>query len=273
MFEIIFDLAGKYFCDPILGKTERGYNFVNTIFYILILFVVIFYLYKFLAKKQIKFDFGFVLAVFPFIVFGSSLRVLNDMGFFYKTCNPLDPNFYTFTPGIWFLTGGILFATIVLSGKNWKKFVPIVGSAITLPILAFEIINFVAWNQIALIIVAMIFILFILKVLSFSFLLKKILSDKMNLFVIFGQALDGFGTLVATSLNCTEQHPVSAFVISINPWLFILVKILIASLIVYYADREIEDENFRNFVKFWIIVLGFAPGLRNLLTIGVGTCI
>ena len=43
--------------------------------------------------------------------------------------------------------------------------------------------------------------------------------------------------------------------------------------ILHYVDKEIQNENLRNFIKLFLIILGFATGLRDLMTLGVGTCL
>ena len=102
---------------------------------------------------------------------------------------------------------------------------------------------------------------------------KEFFRDRLNILVVAGQAIDGSATFVATQLyRCGEQHPLSASILSVHPALFIIVKVIIALLIIHAADSDIKDENFRNFIKIAVIILGFATGTRDLLTLAVGTC-
>jgi uncharacterized membrane protein len=109
------------------------------------------------------------------------------------------------------------------------------------------------------------------------FIAKKIkpelVYDKLNLLAVGGQALDGTATFVATQLlTCGEQHPLSNAILGVFPVLFVLIKVAVAFAIIYYVDKEIEDPNLRGFIKVFIMILGFAPGIRDAFTVGVGTC-
>ena len=96
----------------------------------------------------------------------------------------------------------------------------------------------------------------------------------MNILILAGQTLDGTATYVATQMfRCGEQHPLSEAILGIHPALFVAVKILIALMIIYAVDKEIEDENLRGFIKVAVAILGFAPGLRDMITVGAGTCL
>jgi len=254
---------------------------VNTSVYALILFVIVyFWLYPLLKKQDIKFSYGFALALLPFIVFGSALRVLNDMGILHKTCNILDPGFFTFTPGIWFLTAGITIAALLIAKKIAKadesKFAKIfggIGLVISLPIVLYEFSIFRAWEGFFIVIGMVIAITLVVKIIV-ELKEKKFFSDKLNILVVAGQVLDGSATFVATNIyTCGEQHPLSDAILGVNPGLFILVKIALALLIIHYIDQDVKDKNFANFVKIAVIILGFATGGRDLLTLGAGTCL
>ena len=271
------DLFFEYFCKPVVDSSVQGYNFVNTGVYALILFVVTVYaIYPFINKKGIKFDFQFVTALIPYIIFGSALRVLNDMGAFTKTCSPLDVGFWTFTPGIWFLTAGITVLGLLIAHKygknNFHKLFAGIGALVALPIVLYEISIFKAWFEFALVLVMVAIITGVVKVIV-ELWKKDFFKNKLNLLVVAGQALDGCATFVATDiLSCGEQHPLSESILAVHPALFILVKVSLALLIVYYIDRDLKDKNFAGFVKMTIIILGIATGGRDLLTLAVGTC-
>jgi len=46
-----------------------------------------------------------------------------------------------------------------------------------------------------------------------------------------------------------------------------LLKLLVLIPLVYFLDKEFEDKNLVNYFIIAIAVLGFAEGIRNLLTI------
>ncbi len=271
----IFD----YFCRPIIDSGVQGYNPVNTLTYAAIMFIIAVYgVYPFLKKIGAEFNFRFVASLLPFILFGSSFRVLNDMGFFQKTCNPLDPNFFTFTPGIWLLTAALTIGALLIAkrlAKTQESFYAIfagLGLLASLPIVAFEVISFKAWIGFGAVIAATGIITLAAK-LAVETWKKGFSDDRLNVLVVAGQALDGSATYVATQvLNCGEQHPLSSLLLGVNPLLFIIAKVTLAILIIHYIDKDVEDKNFAGFAKTAIAILGFAPGLRDLLTLAVGTC-
>ena len=272
------DFLQDYFCAPILQN--QGYNLVNTLVFAAIALLVAFLvIYPFFNKRKVKFDFKFGLAVLGFIILGSSARLIDDLNLTTRSCNLLELNFYLITPGIYIAVG--IFAILALAFSLWfgKKFKKdkikvfgIIGYLAALPFLAFAFLNFKEWPGFAMV---LFFALLFTGIVWLAFRLfgKKLLQDRLNMLAFFGQVLDGSATFTALQFfNCGEQHVVSGIITSISPLLFPLVKILVMLLILYYVDSEIKNENLRGFVKVLILILGFAPGIRDALTIGVGTC-
>ena len=272
------DFIQQYFLDPIINYS--GYNFVNTLAYGIILLVVAFYLvYPFFNKKGIKFDFRFATAVLAFVLFGSTMRILEDLKIFPRAADPLNPAFYTITPGIYIAVGIFTILALIFSmwlskriNKDAIKIFGAIGIAATIPFVVFDLLNFKEPFYFALILLMWII------VMTFAYLIAKklkpeLVSDNLNLLAVAGQGLDGTATFVATQmLSCGEQHPLSDAILGVAPLLFVLVKVAIAFAIIYYVDKEIEDPNLRAFIKIFIMILGFAPGIRDSFTVGVGTC-
>lgn len=108
--------------------------------------------------------------------------------------------------------------------------------------------------------------------------------NPLNLSMLFGHALDGFVSYVSIydpfHMGIPlygEKHPVSFFLMDISGGiLFPLVKIALILVIiylldVYYSKEMKEHSSFINFMKIGIFILGFAPGLRDLLRVVIGT--
>jgi len=273
-------LIHEYFCRPILDSSVQGYNFVNTSVYALILLLVIWFgIIPLLKRNEIPINFKFMLALLPYVVFGSAFRVLTDIGIFHKTCNVLDPGFFTFTPGIWFLTAGIAIAAMLVSKivskdeKAFYKYFGAIGLIVMLPVLLYLFPIFRSWDGFFLVIAIAAVITIITKFLV-ELKEKNFFDDKLNLLVVAGQVLDGSATFVATDIfNCGEQHPLSEVILGVHPAIFILVKIILALLIVHYIDRDVKDKRTGQFIKIAVIILGFATGGRDLITLGAGTCL
>jgi len=275
------DFIFENFCSPIINSGVQGYNLVNTSVYALILILIVWFgIIPFLKKQEIPINFKFMLALLPFVIFGSAFRILNDIGILNNTCNPLDFAFYTFTPGIWLLTAGITIIALLIAKKtsngNEEKFYKHfggIGVLIAAPILLFLFTIFKVWDGFFLVLfLAAIITLFVKFLVGLKY--KNFFKDKLNILVLGGQVLDSTATIVATDVfNCGEQHPLSQTILGVHPGLFILVKVLLALLIIYYVDKDIEDERLRNFIKIAVIILGFATGTRDVLTLGAGTCL
>ena len=241
------------------------------------LFFVIFPL---LDKRKVKFDAKFMLTLLPYILLGSALRVLEDLSFISRSWNPLEAAYYFVTPGIYIFIALVtlvsLFGSLALSKKfgfPFHKLFAAIGLILALPILAFEIMHFQAWlgffEVVALTIGISLILIFVFGKLKWS-----LLKGNLNRLALVSQLLDGTATFVATQFFfCGEQHPLSGFLLDWFPASFIGVKIALVLIILHYVDKNIENKNLRGFIKIVVAVLGFATGLRDLLTLGVGTCL
>lgn len=274
----------QYFIDPALGLSGQGYNPVNTAVFGIILLVAAFkVLYPYLNKKGIQLNSKFALALLPYILFGINLRVLQDQGILGRSVNPLELGFYTYTPGIWILTAGITILGLILArwiakkkNKKFEHFFTAFGMLPMIPLLIFNFMQFTElfWFLAVIVLVGAIFLIswMVLKKLKFN-----LLSSQLNQLAFLGQVLDGSATFTAIQfLHCGEQHVLSRTIIDLfSPLAFLLIKIPLIVIILYYIDKEFpnpEQENLKNFIKVFIIILGFATGLRDLFTIGVGSC-
>ena len=63
-------------------KANEGYTIVSELTYGIILIIALYYIYLLLKKLKIKVDWYFALSLLPFILFGPTMRVLEDTGFF-----------------------------------------------------------------------------------------------------------------------------------------------------------------------------------------------
>ncbi len=275
---IIYD----FFCKPIVEYS--GYNLVNTIVYAGMLLAVAFWLVlPWLKRSGLPLDHRFLLALLPFILFGSSFRILEDLRILQRSCDPFSIWFYTITPGIYIATGILtifaLWLSLKIGKKDAEKTLKIfggIGLIFSLPVLFFLLSRFAVWN-------GFFGILFLAAALSFvakhgAKLWKKtkpIMESKLNRMVFFGQMLDASATFVALQFgNCSEQHVLSAGIINaFGPFAFVVVKFALMLLVLYYADKEMEDAKTRDFIKILVAIIGFAPGIRDALTLAVGTCL
>lgn len=118
---------------------------------------------------------------------------------------------------------------------------------------------------------------------------KALLAHPMVLGMVFGQLCDGLATMVGIDMfGYGEKHPVSNSVIqfggSINEtlgiawgegaWLFALVKAVLVGLIIWlFVQMRVEQrqQHFRLLIVLAVLIVGLAPGLRDIgrLMLGV----
>jgi len=294
LYQIFYDFFAKRIAE------QGQYNPVEYIVYgAIMLFLAFFVIFPLLHKRGIKFDSKFLLALLPYILFGSALRVLEDMVILPSSWNPLEFAYYLVTPGIWLLIAAVTIlglAISILLAKRFKvsfhKTFAAIGLILALPLLAFELLYFSAWTGVLAVLALSFFMLpvtwiflqltapiitFIAKIFGKVFdslAWKNLLRQKINLMAVFSQALDGSATLVATQFFfCGEQHPLSGYLLELFPLSFVFAKVALVLVIIHYVDKEIKNENLRGFIKIVVAILGFATGLRDILTLGVGTCL
>jgi len=263
-----------YFCNPIMQS--QGYNLVNTLVFAAIALVLAFFvIFPYFKRKGVKFDFKFALAVLGFVLLGSSARLIEDLRLVARTCNPAEVGFWLVTPGIYIAVGLFAIFSLVLAvwvEKKFKidklKFFGVLGFLAALPFVVFDFLSYKQFYGFGLVLFFLV-LFFAIVFYILKFLKIKVLNSSFNKLAFAGQLLDGTASFVAIGFfGYWEQHPVSAGILSISPILFPIVKVLVILAILYYTDRELKDENLKGFVKVLVMIFGFAPGLRDWLTIG-----
>jgi uncharacterized membrane protein len=277
----------NFFVKPIISPETQGYNLVNTSIYITLLIVACAVIYIILNKK-IRFDTKFFVSIIPYILFGVSMRVLMHqiesgnliIEGINKTATPFEVGFWFFTPGIWILTFLLVVIGLIISSVQTKikyRRLFLFGLIISIPILLF---NFLKFNNILAFLLtgaAIIIVSIALAKLIDKYTKYKILDDKLNLFIIMGQAIDGIASSVAIAFfGFTEQHVLSSIVLGANPLFFVILKLLLAVLICWSLDDYLKDNkhtkeraNLIAFIKVIIAILGFATGLASLFKLGI----
>ncbi len=254
----LWEFVKKYYIDSIVYK--QGYNVVNTLTWAVILLIASWLIYKYLSKR-LTFDKRFMLYTIPFIFFGSSVRVVEDAGFLQP------PVSYIFmTPMIYILVFSLTFPTLLIALKlrNLRVYfyVGLILAAIPPIILLtnLKVENF--WVLPASLALAS------LLTLPYSKISK---SDESRL-AFFSQMLDGSASFIGLQfLGYWELHVLPRFLISIfGAWIMIPLKFFVFLLILLYLDKAEEEENLKGFIKFVIMVLGLAPGIRNSLRMTFG---
>lgn len=244
--------------DYFLYPKKTGYDVPKTLTYGIIFIIAIFLIFKILKKFKIKTDKKLVIAISPYIVFGSAIRVLQDVGIL--------SSYLFVTPGIYFFVFCIIFPLILifkfLEEKTkipYYKPVFIIGITLaSIPISFLEIKNFYG---------IFLFLLFYAPWLFIFYFLKK--WDLENRLVTLIQMFDATVTFTAIQFfGFGEQHVLPTFLISMfSPASFIFVKLFAIVLVLVLIDKFSEDKDFNRFLKLCIGILGGATGSRDLIAL------
>ncbi len=270
-----FDIGAfiaKYYIDPIVYN--EGYNVVNTLTYAIILGISLFLILKLMSILKIKIDEKLIAATFPFIVFGASMRVIEDVNFL----SP--PLSYLFeTPGIYVLafviTAVSLLGCIALERKGFIKdyskpyfCIGIVGILIVVGLLTTKTLNTWWWAPIVICSLAFTFtgvIYLIARYFKLDFLTKP-----LNVAILGAHMFDASSTFTAIDIvgGFMEKHVVPTYFIGATHTAFVMygLKLAVFIPVIYIIEKYFADDKDMYYtLKFVLLVLGFGPGIRNTL--------
>jgi uncharacterized membrane protein len=270
-----------YFIRPIWDKT--GYNIVNTLVYAAIAIAAIFVIHR-LIKGRIRIDEGFVWGVLSFVLFGSTIRVVTDSidsGKFLPV-SPVhklvldshlwDYGYFTVTPGVYLLTAGLLFASLaVLYKLKRTELLGFVGLALWLPHFLL-LVPFMEYALYAIPILALAVVPGYLAWLHFR--------DSALALIVAGQALDGAATFFIidifsgiSGIHYFEQHVVGSAIGGFfgTFFAFYLLKVGIALAAAHVLSKEKMDREDCAFIALVLMIMGFAPGIRDILRMVIGS--
>jgi uncharacterized membrane protein len=134
-----------------------------------------------------------------------------------------------------------------------------------------------------LIVIAIVSLIVGLVYIIASFYKEKlgVYKNPLNLSMFVGHLIDGFASYISIKdpfsmgLYYVEKHPASNFLLEIWGPLFPITKFILIILVVYIFDILYKDElknylTLVNLLKIGILILGFSPGLRDLLRVTMG---
>jgi uncharacterized membrane protein len=277
MENIIYD----YFIDPIWSRT--GYNVVNTLIYAVIAIVSVYVLHRFL-KGKIAIDENFVKSVLAFVLLGSTMRTVTDSvdnGVF-QPISPIhsfildsgiyDYGYLTVSPGIYLVTAALLLGSMaILSKLKRMELLGYIGLALWLPHFLL-IAPFMEYAIYALPI--------ILLAAIPTYIAYKKYKDKIYSAIVGGQALDGAATFFIidyfagiSGVQYFEQHVFSAAIGAIGGTFFVfyLLKTAIAFAAIHVLKEEKMDQEDKYYIALVLMIMGFAPGIRDILRMVLAT--
>ena len=282
---MISDFIHKYYIDPI--RMGQPYNVVDTLTYAIILVIGVYLLYRWMSQSDwlsdigFKIDASFILATLPYVILGGVLRVVQDTGMLTG-----DFQFLLVTPLIYFVlfffTIAMLFLSrfLTLQGltKSFLTFYVFAG------IIAVFVVSLVllAWGinhtHIDLFILAVIPLMALTTtVLVWAFMRYglgwKYVTDPLYITLLFGQLLDAsatsYGIDLHPSIRYVEQHVVGSGLIDLTGTAFVMfplkLVVLFPAIYIMQLYRKEANPAFWHLVLLAMIVVGFAPGIRDMV--------
>ncbi len=274
------NIITDYFIDPIWDKT--GYNVVNTLVYAIIAIGAV-YIINRILKGKIAIDENFVKSILAFVLLGSTLRSLTDAidNNVFQAVSPihqlvLDSGIYaygylTVSPGIYLVTAALLFISMaILHRIKRMELLAWVGIALWLPhfLLLLPFMEYLVYSL----------PIFILAAIP-AYIAYRYCKDKIYSAVVAGQALDGAATFFVidffsdiSGIQYFEQHVFSAAIGNIGGTFFVfyLVKCAIAFAAIHVLRGEKMDQEDKYFIAIVLMIMGFAPGIRDILRMVLG---
>ena len=271
------DLAGiaafvqKYYIDPIIYDTS--YNPVDTITWAIILGLFIIGLIKLLRCWDILMDERLLLSTLPYVLAGSSLRVIEDGNLVAAPWRYL-----LITPLIFFLVFLITTACLIITRKIWGEkfharyaafgFLWTFFNLAVLSTLGFK--N--TW------VISAVFLLGSLLAGGVLFCGRHLsalnfLDDRFNQMIIYVHMLDASSTYFGVDwFGYYEKHVVPTFLIDLIGSAAIMFPLKLAILlpVLYMIDKSMQEPSLRNLTKLTLITLGLAPAVRNTLRLALG---
>ncbi|MDD4652177.1 MAG: DUF63 family protein [Methanothrix sp.] len=266
----------KYYIDPIIYDTS--YNPVDTITWAIILGLSIIGLLKLLGRLKISMDERLLLSTLPYILAGSSLRVIEDANLVAAPWRYL-----LITPLIFFLvffvTAAILIMTRRIWGEQYHKKYAAIGFLWTggnLAVLStVGLVN--SWVIVAVFLLGTAFaggvILCGRRLSVRSLPALKFLDGRDSQMIIYAHMLDASSTFIGVDwFDYYEKHVVPTFFINLAGTAAIMypLKLLVLLPVLYMIDRSMQEPSMRNLTRLALITLGLAPAVRNTLRLALG---
>ncbi len=265
----------EYYIDPIIHGAS--YNPVNTLTWGILLGISIFGILKLLEKLRIEIDERFIIMTLPYMLVGSTLRVMEDADMF------TPPIKYLFiTPLIFFLITAVCIA-ILLTLTELHKIGKIgnIGVSFLYVGAGWEILSLftlLSTQDIARLWILPTVLGIATPMAAAVYLIARrfnmVWMKEINTVIIWAHLFEATSTFIGVDfLGYGEKHVLSTFMIGWSGTGAIMypLKLITILSILYIIDRYLSEEpKTGNLAKLAILMLGLAPGLRNMLRMMLG---
>ncbi len=241
-----------FFLSLLFGRYVEKKGEKLTIFSLALLVITIFSIvcYTLLSSKM-----AYLFHPLLFIIFS----LISFLIFFFSERDYLSA---FFSIGIFLLLPGIFFIGIWMYGERWTSAEEIYFAIIPI---VFAITSSIT------------FLTFLFAKMAKS----KIYASPLNLSLLFSHMIDGWTSYFAVvdpfhmGLSYGEKHPLPLFLMEKFGLSYPIIKFVIVIAIIYamdiYLKKELKEKlTLANLIKFFILILGIAPGLRDMLRIAMG---
>ncbi len=261
----------RYYIDPIIYDTS--YNPVDTITWAVVLGLAVLGLIRLLGRSGISVEARLVIFTLPYILAGSSLRVIEDADLLAAPWRYL-----LITPLIFFLVFLVTAGSLFLTRRIWKesfhaKYAAIgfIWTALNLALLS--TLGFKnGW------VIAAVFLMGSSLAGGIILLQRRIcalsfLEDRFNRMILYVHMLDASSTYLGVDwFFYHEKHVLPTYLIDLAGTAAVMFPLKLAVLlpVLYLIDRSLQDPSLRNLTKLTLITLGLAPAVRNTLRLALG---
>ena len=261
----------KYYIDPIIYDT--GYNPVDTVTWAIILGLAILGLIKLLRRWEILMDERLLLSTLPYVLAGSSLRVIEDANLVAAPWRYL-----LITPLIFFLVFLITAFCLIISKKIWGENFHAGYAAAGL---LWTIFNLAVLSTLGLKnawVIAAVFLLGLAIAGGILFCGRRLpalafLDEGFNKTIVYAHMLDASSTYFGVDwFSYYEKHVVPTFLINLTGSAAIMfpLKLLVLLPVLCMIDKSLQEPSMRSLIKLTLITLGLAPAVRNTLRLALG---
>lgn len=281
LIDKISQFINTYYLDPI--RNDSGYNIVNTFTWAIVLGICLFGVIKLLDRLKIKITPRFIASILPFVLAGSSLRVIED-----SQTGMIHPplSYLLITPNIYFLVFAITVCCLLISIQLQKaglvKDFHIIFASCGLLWFFANMIILLHFEHI----VAAYVPLFVIAAgtgLTAAFYLvaryfrSSIFTDPLNLSILLAHLFDASATYIGIDkLGYFSKHVAPSYLIQLTGTALVMypLKFFIFIGVIYLLDTQFEDDkqsyNMKMLIKMTLLILGLAPATRDTIRMMLG---
>jgi uncharacterized membrane protein len=281
LIDKVLQFINTYYLDPI--RNDSGYNPINTFTWAIVLGICLFGVIKLLNRLKIKITPLFIASIIPFVLAGSSLRVIEDS----QTVMIHPPlSYLLITPNIYFLVFAITVSCLLVSIQLQKAGLlhdfHLFFASLGLLWFFLNIIILLHFEHVVAAYVPM-FVIAAGTGLTYAFYLvarrfkSSIFTDPLNLSILLVHLFDASATYIGVDrLGYFSKHVAPSYLIQLTGTALVMypLKFVIYIGVIYLLDTQFEDDkqsyNMKMLIKLTLLILGLAPATRDAIRMTLG---